>query len=90
MGYQIRYDETRGKQRHFTARLGVGLLVLGLLASCLWPRWADQLRQVVFPGDAAVTAAAMEELSQDLKTGVPLPQAWRQFCQSILGNEDFR
>lgn len=90
MGYQIQYGENtpkRKQEKRFTARLGAGLLALGLLVSCLWPRWADQLRRVVFSGDVAVTAAAMEELSQELQTGVPLSQAWRQFCRSILLDE---
>lgn len=87
MGYQIHYEGTEPgakKPGRFTARLGAGLLAMGLLVSGLWPRWADQLRQVVLPGNPAVTAAAWEDLTQQLRTGEPLSQALEAFCRSIL------
>lgn len=91
MGYQIRYEGTESKRpagKRFAAGLGAAVLATVVLAACLWPQAGQRVRQVVFPGDPALTAAAMEELSQELKTGVPLSQAWRQFCRSILHDED--
>ena len=45
--------------------------------------WFDFL----IPGDSAVTVAAVETLSEDLKDGIPFKTALQNFCIEIVADE---
>jgi len=42
------------------------------------------MRNLLFSGDAAVTAAAMENLTEDLQAGEPVTDVLRDFCVQII------
>lgn len=45
--------------------------------------WLDFL----IPGDAAITAAAVETFSENLKDGLPFKTAFENFCWEIVDHE---
>ena len=90
MGYRIEYGSVR-KVRRLEKRVSVRAAVAAccFLFFCLgvfafWPEGADLLRRLVFPGDPAVTAAALEQLTIELHSGVNLTDSLRQFCIKVL------
>lgn len=90
MGYRVDYQpvkKVRGVEKR-TARLpaliAVCLVLFLLLVNCTWPRGAQVLRGLFFPGDAAATAAALEDFAMELKAGEELPSALESFCRSVI------
>ncbi len=59
------------------------LLFLALTQTC-WPEGWEYLQEALLPGDNAVTAAALESLSEELRGGTEIPIALQQFCRRIL------
>ena len=90
MGYRIVYGpmkKARGVERRYSrlaALTGLFLVLFAAAVCCFWPEGAAVLRDWLLPGDPAVTAAAMEELSDSLRTGEDLFHALRTFCIRIL------
>lgn len=80
MGYRIDY----APKQSLGARTARWFLVFLLLVSLLWPRGRNLLGQVLFPGDRAVTVAALEHMAGELEDGKPLKGALEDFCRSIL------
>ena len=81
MGYRIQYKHLKNTSRpraagfsHFILTCSFFLLFLALTFR-FWPEGTEVLREITLPGNAAVTTAALEELSQGLKEGFPLEQA---------------
>ncbi len=92
MGYRVEYgsvkkvrgSETRApRAAAFTALF---FLLFLLLVNTFWPQGAEMLRDIVLPGDPAVTAAALEEFTMELKDGAKLSGAFTAFCQRILAD----
>lgn len=90
MGYRIDYGpvkKVRGVEKR-TSRLaaltGVFLLLFVITICCFWPEGTAALRRMLLPGDPVVTAAAMEELADSLRTGEELYDSLRAFCVRIL------
>ena len=95
MGYQIRYENTVPVQllnRH-TSRSWIlaGMLLLFLLtAVCsLFPQIQQTVIYAVLPGDPAVTAAAISELTGDLRSGSAISAELKDFCLDILEGSGF-
>ena len=90
MGYRIDYGpmkKVRGVEKR-TSRLaaltGVFLLLFVITVCCAWPEGTAVLRDWLLPGDPVVTAAAMEELSDSLRTGESVFHALSDFCNRVL------
>lgn len=88
MAYRIKYNlvgpdrkSTQKNKRAWTIViiLGIG----GLMAIALHLPWA---RNLLLPGDSAVTAAALEGLAENLQQGESLMDAITVFCRSIIAN----
>ena len=90
MGYRIDYGpvkKVRGVEKR-TSRLaaltGMFLLLFVITVCCFWPEGTAVLRDWFLPGDPVVTAAAMEELTDSLRTGEGIGESLRAFCARIL------
>ena len=93
MGYKIRYDSFGPKScvrkyqnvKKKTMKL-VFLVVLSLLL--LLPAYkSGVLKELLIPGDTAVTEQAAENLVANLKDGLAFKDAVVVFCSEIIGNE---
>lgn len=82
MGYQI--DYTPPKKRRLGPMTAGWFLVCLLLVSLLWPRGRQLIATAIFPGDRAVTTAALETTARNLREGQPLGLALEGFCRRIL------
>lgn len=93
MGYHIRYDRenTLGNPRKNKVRIFMlsASFVLGGLIGCIWPEIPGAVREILFPGDPAVTAAALEEFTCDLRSGMKLGECLHIFCRQILEGAGF-
>jgi hypothetical protein len=87
MSYRIEYDCSVGKYevRRQNNRYYAGLGILAVLLCCLvWPRGREVLVSVMIPGEDAVTAAAFQVMTDDLRTGSGLGQAIMDFCRVVV------
>lgn len=90
MGYRVDYGpvkKVRGLEKRVSrksALTALCFLIFCLLVGTLWPEGAEMLRRLVFPGDPAVTAAALEEFTVQLQTGADVKESLQQFCLNIL------
>ena len=64
----------------------VGFLRFLLIAVGFWASGAQVLRNLLLPGDSAVTAAAWAELTRELHAGAPVGSAVENFCREIFAN----
>lgn len=90
MGYRIDYQGMK-KIRHAEKRRSRRLALTGLmflmflcLTHTFWPEGWHCLERALLTGDTAVTAAALESLSEELKGGEDILEALQRFCRSIL------
>lgn len=94
MGYRVEYQQVkkarRGEKR--TSRLAaltvLCLFLFLLLVNGFWPRGAEALRDLLLPGDAAVTVAALEDLALELRTGEELSSALENFCRKVVSEAE--
>lgn len=90
MGYRIAYEpgrrikRTEKRRNPFLFPLIVFLTAALALISLCWPEGKQFVLSALFPGDAAVTVAALEDMAQKLGEGVPLSETFRQFCLQVL------
>lgn len=87
MSYKVDYpapgrNSDGGQVRRFQ-RIGAGLLAGLLTALLLWPRGRDALRNVIIPGDPAVTVWALEEMTRQLRAGDSLADSLEAFCRRV-------
>ncbi len=91
MGYRIEYDKL-GKlpQPARKHRKGVFAVILVLLLVCgaiaVKSAGLDWVKEFLIPGDPEITAAALDTLVEDLRSGEGLAEAVRAFCQEIIDN----
>ena len=93
MGYRIEY-ESHGdvrkplKLRHSRANISIIVLVLALVAGAMAIKHTGLtwVQEVLLPGDPAVTAAALENMVDNIKSGDSIPEAVATFCQQIVDN----
>lgn len=91
MSYQVVYPGNQEKQPKkkpvpFALMLCGWLLAFVILTVCFWPEGTQVMQKLLLPGDAAVTAAALEGFAAELKEGEQLSGALENFCRSILEN----
>lgn len=90
MSYRIDYPQSvempTKRKRSFKLPALTLLFFLSflLLTACFWNQGAQALRSFVLPGDAAVTAAALQDLTAALKTGEPFVNAFADFCHQVI------
>lgn len=87
LGYRITYGENAekkelaGKKRKLPLRwIGAGLLVIAMLI----PSVRNGARDALLPGNSEVTAAAVEALVEDLRSGDSVSEAVSAFCAYII------
>lgn len=90
MGYRVDYGggpegkkERRGIFRPLVMTF-VCLAAFLFLVNAFWPEGAQILRTYLLPGDAAVTAAALEAFAQELRNGEEIASALENFCQKVM------
>ena len=90
MAYKIEYGSGGAEKKALQPckrrlPLTVGVLCVFLLMTLLcWPKGRTALREVVLPGDAEVTADALQGLASDLRAGEGVSNAVTAFCQQII------
>ena len=92
MGYRLVYDmQNRTKPGKWNRRIRI-LMCLVFLAGAVgyvYPEVRYTIRKILFSGDPAVTAAALEEFTVDLRSGVDFGDSFRSFCLRILEGAGF-
>lgn len=90
MGYRIDYKPASRVRRREKDRFG-SVLLSGLfflfflfMVKIVWPSGWDVLTGLIFSGDLAVTAAAVENLALQLDMGVPAEDAFLSFFRTIM------
>lgn len=89
MGYRIEYDAGSSAfeiRQEKPTRLGwLGLLAVAVVtALLLWPAGAEKARELLIPGDDAVTVQALEGMAEDLKAGASFSDAVSAFCREVI------
>ena len=89
MGYKIQYNCVGRKlepKKRSKAGIFAGLLVLLLVVAAVTVKSVglQWVREVLLPGDPAVTAAALGGFVLDIKEGDTLVDAITAFCQEIV------
>lgn len=88
MGYRIEYEPSYGPRKRRTPKLAVltalCMLLFLLLVNTFWIQGKQALRELLLPGDAAVTASALEDLVRDLREGEKLSFALESFCKKVI------
>lgn len=94
MGYRVEYETVRKVRRmeQRTTRLpaltAAAFVLFLVLVGSFWPKGKEVLREILIPGDPAVTVAALEDLAEELKTGTELDDALENFCQTVVREAD--
>ena len=93
MAYRIDYGtpirNTRAelrKNRIFSWITIICVLILVISAIAVKQQGLPWVETYLLPGDPAVTAAALDALAEDLRTGESLTQAISTFCREIMEN----
>ena len=88
MSYRVEYSSSGIKRTQIRQRNGRALLLTAacfliflLIVGGFWPKGAQALREILLPGDSAVTAAAWAELTHELHAGAPVGSAVENFCR---------
>lgn len=90
MAYRVDYPQcgkARKQQKASSKVIPFTILFFLLFLLCaaqFWQQGVDALRELLLPGDAAVTVSALQDFTQALKTGAPLSSAFTEFCQQVL------
>lgn len=90
MGYQIKYDRGIIRKR----AIGISKKSFKIYAICTifvvlvltiaFPDGRIWLRDLLLPGNEAVTVAALEDLVHNIRQGTPIADAMSGFCQQII------
>lgn len=89
MGYRIEY-ETVGRHKQSSKKnwtgMTAGILVLLLVFGAMTIKTVglEWVQEVLLPGDPDVTAAALENMVEDLKDGNSFGEAVTAFCKEIM------
>lgn len=90
MGYRVDYQpikKVRDIQKR-TVRLpaltALFLLIFWILVNSVWPSGTTVLRGLLFSGNSTVTAAALNEMVIELRSGEALPSALEAFCGKVI------
>lgn len=90
MGYRVEYGpvkKVRGLEKRVSrvsSLIAVCLLLFFVLVSSFWPAGREILQKLIFPGDPVVTAAALDDLTENLRSGEDLSDCMAAFCIQVL------
>jgi hypothetical protein len=87
MSYRIEYDSNVGKYEVRKVHPGRLPLIVGcvmMAALVMFPRSRETVRALLIPGEDAVTVAAVEIMTNDLKSGAGLYDAVFDFCSMVI------
>lgn len=95
MGYHIQYGKTIIKTEHatpiFRSKIKLTLVAI-LLATTIIGYTAysykDALQEYILPGDAVVTASALDALIDNVRAGENLKDSVTAFCLEIMDHAD--
>lgn len=90
MGYRITYEN--GSIRKETVKINklkwkqclIGMIAAVLAFALMIPGGRLWLRDLILPGDEEITAAALENMVGELRSGEPVGEALEAFCREIL------
>ena len=68
---------------------GMFFLLFLIAVELFWPEGRNVIRGLLFSGDAEVAAEAMEELTVQLKLGMPVKDALVVFGRQILEGSSY-
>lgn len=88
MAYSIEYftsDEAKKPKVNFR-QIGVVLLILAIVVAAVVIKSASLpfVKEVLLPGDPAVTAMALDALVEDICDGASVIEAFKAFCKEIV------
>lgn len=91
MGYRIAYEnigkfpQPQRKKRTgiFTAVVVILFVLCAITIKTVGLQW---VQEVLLPGDPDVTAAALENMVADLRSGEGIVEAVKTFCEDIMRN----
>ena len=93
MGYKIQYDSNSLKKYPKVynktvnrKRIWITALIILLIIGIVPLYRSGLLKELLIPGDVAITEAAAEMLAENLKGGMPVEEAIRVFCREIIAN----
>ena len=91
MAYRIKYnlvgpDRQKPRKKKRTGAIVTVLAIGGLLVIAIHLLYLPWPQKLLLPGDAAVTAAALEGLAENLQQGESLMDAITCFCRNIIAN----
>ncbi len=88
MGYRIDYQSVskakKAKKRHLPFWILSACLLAVLLLNTVLKDQRSMLIKLLFPGDAAVTMASLENMLTQLKAGAPFQDALLVFCRQVI------
>ena len=88
MGYRIDYQSVgkakKQKKRHHPVLIVFFCLLTVLLLNTVLKDQRALLLKIIFPGDAAVTVASLENMLTQLKAGAPFQDALLVFCRQVI------
>ena len=91
MGYRIEYDGevvVWKRESHHGNRIllysGMFFVLFLIMTHLFWPEGWVQLENWIYPGDAAVTKEALQNMASELRTGMYLSDAVTAFCREII------
>lgn len=90
MGYRITYEngtirkKTVRTWRIHWKRWSVAMASVALALMLILPGGRLAIRDLLLPGDEAVTAAALEGMIEDIQDGDSVGEALETFCREIL------
>ena len=90
MGYRVTYPlkmrlpKQKTNHTRRTLLTFVFLCLFLTIVTVAWPRGKAVLQGMVFSGDLAVTAAALEDMTSDLQAGMPFADALEAFCIHVF------
>lgn len=94
MGYRVEYQpvkKVRGAEMRKSRVLSLSalfFLIFCILVSCFLPREAEVMKEVLIPGEASVTVAALDHFAEELRRGETVQNALLHFCQLVLAGEN--
>lgn len=92
MGYIIQYDPEKNAQYPAkTPKSGhVGLYLSAVIFTCvmlgLAVKYRSSIQDWLVPGNAEVTTAAFQTLTDDVRNGKPAGEAITAFCKEIIAH----
>lgn len=91
MAYQITYGPVKRKKENPGQgrwKLSAAVFAVVLVLSSLTSVFREELLSILLPGDPAVTAAALQTMTEQIMEGEQIGVAFTCFCQEIIENAE--